>query len=140
MSYRIIDMIEAISRSTGEVMGFDYDPDEFATALAAVALYRDQLVAGRITDDPGAILDGMEICDLVKRALSATSSDIDLKTHQVLRELQLPYLFRMHDGLSANSYADVCEVLEIRPFELFSYGITAGQMIADRDTDIKIVD
>lgn len=131
-------MIEIIDSSGGELIGHKYSAEERKAALAAVALYSSQLLAGRICDDPEAIADGLDIADEV-RAVLAEDLPVPPHVHEVMRGLFLPYIAAMHEGLATCDYAGVCEVLGVRPFELFTNAMTARRILDESGVDVEII-
>lgn len=130
-------MIEIIDSSGGELIGHKYSAEEREAALAAVALYRTQLLAGRICDDPEVVSDGLAVADEVSNVLGE-DLPIPPRVHEVVRRLFLPYIAAMHEGLASSNYADVCGILGVKPFELFSAAMTARSILDESDVVVEI--
>lgn len=135
----IIKMIELIHAETGELLGIEYTQEERETAVAAVCLYLQHLLTGRITDDVQLIIDGQEVSETVMRSLSDGLDIINVETHNVLKTLYLPHVARLHEGLRGNKYEEFCAAIAVKPFELFLHGMNARRMIDESDIEPRII-
>lgn len=122
-----------------DALAVRYSDGEFAAARFAVQLYRDQLEAGRITVDDMTFHQAVDIAECVDDQLSAGLDTISPPVDAVLRNLFLPYLASIHNGLSPDQYQACCDLLQCTPFELFSHGIEATKMLEADRTESSVV-
>jgi hypothetical protein len=135
-------MIELYGGENQAIVGIRYEADEPAAVAFALGLYANQLDAGRIVDEPDNHPGAREVVRLCQELSGEIDSGLTTLTpekHQAVAEICLPYLVRMHERLPTDTYADVCELLEVRPFELFMNAIEARRMLNNANVHIQIM-
>ena len=133
-------MITIKDSGNGEIIGVTYSREERDAALFATRLYHDQLMAGRVSDDAKVVQAGVAVTDEVMRSLSDGLSTVDPRVHAVARTLLLPYVVRMHEGLSPANRMDVCLLLAVSPEELTVHALTARSMVDDTAPQTTSID
>lgn len=125
----ICSMIELVDAMTFTALGHRYTSDERDTARFAVELHRDQSIAGRIDYDGEGFYDSLAVADCVLEELTDGLDVVSTPVHHVLGRVYLPYLVTMHERLPVHMYKEVCDVLQVRPFDLFWHGMSARTML-----------
>ncbi len=129
-------MKELIDIVTSERLGLEYTADELRAAHVAVGIYRRELHAGTICDDPAVIEDGVGVCDTIERTLGDGNVVIDPKTHQVVRDLPISFLGRINRTLRIERYPEMSERFGITVFDLAYYGMIASCMMEDKGLEL----
>jgi hypothetical protein len=115
-----------------ECIGYKYGEDESEAAIFALKLYASQLRAGNIiqnteeNEDVPSLLEHME---RLQHEFESGLRVIEPNVHAVMTATFFPFVAHMHQGLHASRYKEMCDFLEVTPFELFSNAITAQNVI-----------
>lgn len=129
-------MKELIGIVTSERLGLEYNADELETARVAAGLYRREILAGTISDDPRVVKDGIDVCDTIESILHDGNSVIDPKTHEVVRDLPISFLGRINRTLRIEKYPEISERFGITVFQLAYYGMIASCMMDDEGLEL----
>jgi hypothetical protein len=136
-----MQMIEVVDGANFDVIGCKYTVDERAAALFSLGLYGGQLAAGRVTDDASVVADGIELTERLKQLLQDEPNVFDPRVNKVLREIYFPYTVTTHEGINtAAKYSVACDMLGVRPFDLFYHAITARSVLDGEMNEQEFVD
>lgn len=118
--------------NNGGELGFVYDEDEVQASLFALDIFATRLDKNLF---PGDSVDafsfeqGKQMIGELRQELSDDLQTILPISHTMLTQLFLPNIVNLHDALTPDTYAQGCEILEVKPFDLFWNATTARQML-----------
>lgn len=125
-----------------ELLGHQYTQEEASTVSFSLGLYATQLAAGRIIDNPldnPIAVQALDATVQLKHEIESGLRVVAPNTHEAVGTIYLPYLVRMHEGLTPARYQITCDILGVRPFELFWNALVARQLLDGANSDMSIL-
>ncbi len=129
-------MREHVDIVTSERLGVEYTDDELQAARIAVGIYRCELRAGTISEDPEVVQDGLDVCDKIDIVLHDGNSVVDPNTHRAVRDLPIAFLGQVNRTLRIEKYVEMSKRFGITVFELAYYGMIASCIMDDEGLEL----